>query len=50
MKQKIFGDRTEVKEEELKQFDDEYFRCKDSIVRTYSTIKTEMIQGIARIL
>lgn len=32
-------------EEELKQFDEEYSKCKDTIVRTYSTIKTEILQG-----
>eukprot|EP01022_Parablepharisma_sp_SALTPOND_P021019 TRINITY_DN3985_c3_g1_i1.p2 TRINITY_DN3985_c3_g1~~TRINITY_DN3985_c3_g1_i1.p2 ORF type:complete len:631 (-),score=82.57 TRINITY_DN3985_c3_g1_i1:7082-8974(-) len=44
MKRKIFGEATEITEEELKQFDEEYGKCKDTIIRTLSTIKTELIQ------
>jgi len=44
MKQHAFGESRHISEEELKQFDEEYGKCKDNIVRTLSTIKTDIIQ------
>lgn len=45
MKQKVFGVDTHISEEELKEFNEGYSKCKDSLIKSYSTIKTEIIQG-----
>eukprot|EP00826_Nyctotherus_ovalis_P042295 TRINITY_DN4331_c0_g2_i3.p1 TRINITY_DN4331_c0_g2~~TRINITY_DN4331_c0_g2_i3.p1 ORF type:complete len:798 (-),score=249.92 TRINITY_DN4331_c0_g2_i3:143-2536(-) len=49
MKQKVFGDKKEVSAKDLKEFDEEYTNSRDSIVRTFTAIKTNFTKGTEKI-